>query len=335
VLRIVSINLAVFAALALAALGAAELWLRLTVPPSSEESIFEYTLATPRYKVMRPGASIVAWGKELRTNDLGFRDDSPSIPAKQPGELRIVVLGDSMTVSAGVDHAAIFTTLLEKRLRAAHPGVQVINLAVGGYNIEQYEMVLHEVALGLKPDFVLVAICAENDFTVHTIEGNRRVAMGLEAPPSLEGVESLYVYRAYLNSAFSGIGRLLERATGTARASSGGAGSGWERNSAALHRIVRDTRAQGLPIAAVVLPQAHKYERQQAQFARIASLCRQEGLECLDLLQRFGARGVPPSSLGLNPLDRHPNDRYNALVAEELAPFVERMLGAADRPSRL
>lgn len=323
-LRVFSINLAVFGGLVLAALAATEVWLRLTVPPSASESIFEYTLSTPRYKVMRSNASIVAWGKELRTNDLGFRDDAPSIPARQPGELRIVVLGDSMTVSAGVDHAGTFTTLLEKRLRAAHPGAQVINLGVGGYNLEQYEMVLNEVGMGLKPDLVLLAIVAENDFTTHTHEGNRRVAMGLEAPPAQDGLRRLYVYRAYLDAAFSRVGRLFAGAP-VAHASAGGPGSGWERNSAALTRIMQKAGAQGLPVAAVVLPQNHKYERQRQDFAKVLAECRAQGLPCLDLLERFTARGVEPATLRLNAIDPHPNEKYNALVAEELAPFLERM----------
>src|SRR4051812_23486769 len=93
-MRVLAINAAVCAVAAAIILGGAELWLRLTVPSSSEESIFEYTQETPRYKLMKRNARFVVWGKEFRTNDLGFRDDAATVPAKQPGEFRIIVLGD-------------------------------------------------------------------------------------------------------------------------------------------------------------------------------------------------------------------------------------------------
>lgn len=324
-LRTIAINLAVLAVLALAALAGTEIWLRLTVPASSSESIFEYTLATPRYKVMRPDARIVAWGEELRTNDLGFRDDAPSIAPKQPGELRVIVLGDSMTVSAGVDFGAIYTSLLEKRLRSARPGLRVINLAVGGYNLEQYALVLQEVGLALHPDFILIGLCADNDFAVDTYDSNRRVALGQEPPPALAWPASLYVYRAYLRKVVARIDRMLD---GGRRPEEAASDHGWERNSAALRRIMALARAHRLPVAAVVLPQAWHFERQRPMFVRVAAACREQHLPCLDLLERFIERGIPASSLGLNPLDLHPNEKYNALVAEELAPYVERLINA-------
>lgn len=320
-MRTAAINLAVLAALALAALGAAELWLRLTVPASSGGSIYEYTLASKRYKVMKPNASIVAWGSELRTNDLGFRDVRASVPAKAPGEYRIVVLGDSMTVSAGVDFAEVYTSRLEERLRRSHPGVRVVNLGVGGYNLLQYALVLEEVGLALQPDLVVIGLVADNDFALDTYEGNYRVASGQEPPPQPGWQESIYVYRAYLGKAVARLERLLggKRDEG---ASSSSAEEAWRRNEAALEAILERARSRGIPVAGVVLPQNWDYARQRAAFARVLAVCRAHGLACLDLLERFLARGMEPRALRLNALDSHPNAKYNAAVAEELAAFL-------------
>src|SRR5712671_2459392 len=111
-MRVLAINAAVCAAAAAIVLAGAELWLRLTVPAPSAGTIFEYTLATARYKLMKPSARVLAWGKELRTNGLGFRDEAATVPAKQAGEFRIIVLGDSFTVSGGVEYRNIYTYLL-------------------------------------------------------------------------------------------------------------------------------------------------------------------------------------------------------------------------------
>jgi hypothetical protein len=304
-----AVNLLVLALLGLAALGGLEGYLRLTVPPSSHESIYQYTLATPRYKVMKPNASVTAWGSELRTNALGFRDEP--VPPKRPGEFRIVVLGDSFTVSAGVDYPAIWTSLLRERL-----GVRVVNLAVGGYNVVQYALVLKEVGLALQPDMVLVALYPDNDFSMDNYEANRRVARG-EQPerPELAWYESAYVYRAYLAGVHA---RLRSRGTPEAAAAAGADREGWERNVAALVEIAQTARRGKLELAVVLLPRTWDLEGQRALFERVEGACREHGLRCWNLLQPILAR-AGGEKLRLNALDAHPNARYNALVAEELA----------------
>lgn len=301
-----AINVLVLALLGAGALAALEAYLRLTLPPSSEGSIYRYTLETPRYKVMKPNAAVSAWGKELRTNELGFRDEP--VPPKQPGEFRIVVLGDSFTVSAGVDFARIWTTLLRERLSA-----RVVNLGVGGYNVVQYAMVLHEVGLALQPDMVLVALYPDNDFSTDNHDANRRVAMGeLPERPRLAWYENAYVYRAYL----AGLHARL-RAWGSGKRAAVDS-HGWQRNVGALLAIAQTARREKLPLAVVLLPRTWDLEGQRPLFRRIEGVCREHELRCWNLLEPFIARAAG-EKLRLNPLDAHPNEKYNALVADELA----------------
>lgn len=317
-LGVAAINLAVLASLVLAALAIAEVWLRLTVPGSSGGSIYLYTLDTPRYKVMKPNAAVTAWGQPLRTNELGFRD--AAVPPKQPGELRIIVLGDSFTVSAGVDERDMWTRLLQQRLGKALPQARVVNLAVGGYNIVQYRMVLEEVGLALAPDLLLVALFPDNDFSMATYNENFRVASG-EPQAALPWHEELYVYRAYLGRLAARLESLFRR-----KADPGAVDrAGWERNAAALQAIADIARREELPLAVALLPHTWHLERQRALFARVGGLCRQLGIACIDLLEPFIARRLGEASLRLNALDAHPNAKYNAAVAEELAPQVERL----------
>ncbi len=316
-MRTALVNLGVLAALALALLLGAELWLRLTIPPSSGESIYVYTLATPRYKLMKPNATVKAWGKELSTNELGFRD--AAVPPKQPGELRIVVLGDSFTVAAGVDRRDMWTGLVQQHLRKGFPQARVVNLAVGGYNVVQYRMVLEEVGLRLAPDLLLVALFPDNDFSMATYEENFRVASGEpQAEPPWH--QRLYVYRAYL-------GRLEARARGwfAKEKPARNDRSGWDKNAAALQAIAEIARREKLPLAVALLPHTWHFERQRPLFARVGALCRELQLACIDLLEPFIARRLDEASLRLNALDAHPNGKYNAVAAAELAPHLERM----------
>jgi hypothetical protein len=326
--KLVAINAAVLVLFGLIGLGAIELYLRFTVPASSGASIYHYTLDTKRYKVMQANAVVTAWGKELRTNELGFRDRGPSIQAKQPGEFRIVVLGDSFTVSAGVDFAEIYTTRLEQLLRLSHPQAKVINLAVGGYNPVQYAMVLEEVGLALQPDLLMVALFPDNDFSMFTYDQNRRVAMG-EAPavPPKAWYEHTYTWRAYGQRAIDKLQSLTAKPAGAAQNSE--ARRGWEENTAALKRIAHTARERDLPLAVAVLPHTWNFERQRELFGRVERLCRDQNLLCLNLLEPFIARRVPEASLRLNPLDSHPNEKYNAVVAEVLDGFLSPLLDAA------
>ena len=305
--RTFAINVVVLAALSLAALGALEGWLRLTIPASSDDSIFLYTLDTPRYKLMRPRASVMAWGEELRTNDLGFRDAADSIGPKAPGEYRVVVLGDSFTVAAGVPFKDTFTQRLQR------PGYRVLNLAVGGYNIVQSALVLEEVGLALEPDLLLVALFPDNDFEMLTYEENRAVAEGRRAPPQPAAWPwSLYAYQAYGTRVEGKLRRLLGDVSVKEDP------RGWTDNAHALRRIAVLAAAQGIRMAVALLPNTWHFERQRPLFARVEALCGELELKCTNLLERFIAAGIPESTLRLNAIDSHPNARYQAFVAREL-----------------
>ena len=323
-IRLTAVNLAVIVAATAALLALGEIALRLALPSSSSGSIYLYTLATPRYKVMKPNAAVTAWGKELRTNELGFRD--AAVPEKPPGELRIVVLGDSFTVSAGVEQRDIWTTLLQKRLREKYPRVRVLNRAVGGYNIVQYRMVLEEVGLRLKPDLLLVALFPDNDFSLEGYDGNFRAASGA-SPEAQPWHEELYVYRAYLRRVAARLkgwlGEPGQRQAGDDRA-------GWDANVAALQAIADIARREQLPLEVALLPHTWNFERERALFARVNDVCRGQQLACVDLRAAFAARRLDEASLRLNLLDAHPNENYNAAVAEELAPRLARLVEAIE-----
>ncbi|MBI3784969.1 MAG: hypothetical protein HY270_16370 [Deltaproteobacteria bacterium] len=53
----------------------------------------------------------------LKTNSDGFRNDHEIPPAKEPGELRILSLGDSFSVGYGIDQERFLGPLLESRWR--------------------------------------------------------------------------------------------------------------------------------------------------------------------------------------------------------------------------
>ncbi len=120
--------------------------------------------------VHRAGAvrSLTAAGRPQDTihiNEHGFHDDE--FPRDKPaGELRGLMLGDSVTMGYGVTYAETFSKLLEDILGErdqAHQAHQIVNAGVHGYSTYQ-ERVTLERNLDLSPDFVAVGFCM-NDVT--------------------------------------------------------------------------------------------------------------------------------------------------------------------------
>ncbi len=94
-----------------------------------------------------------------KSNSLGMRDREHA-EVKAPGVTRLVVLGDSIAAGLRVEKLEeIFPARLEAGLRAAGRAVEVINLAVSGYNTGQEVEMLKVRGLAFAPDLVILAYC--------------------------------------------------------------------------------------------------------------------------------------------------------------------------------
>ena len=275
---------------------------------------------------MKKNSKIYAWGVDLMTNDLGFRDNRNEIPSKKKDEFRIVVLGDSFTVSAGVEFERIYTSLLKNKIKNVLPEVEIINLAVGGYNIVQYQMVLEEIGLKLSPDMVLVSVFPYNDFEMNAYEENYLIALGQYQQKTLPWYQQLYVYRAYLRRLEVFLEQLLEWGNEQPKNSDEYRQGGWDENIAALDEISRISGKNNIIMAAAVLPNTGGFERQQEIVRKLKEHCEKRGIFVVDLYEPFISLGSKGSDLRLNLLDEHPNEKYNALVADVLYPHLVKLI---------
>ena len=123
---------------------------------------------------LKPNLDHVVWDfTVLSTNSEHLRAEQPSqhLSAKQPGTIRIVCLGDSVTFGYRVPVVwpdkpseydpewLPFPMLLEKQLRAANPArsVEVITMAVPGYTSHQGLTWLRRDLNKLNPDLLTVS----------------------------------------------------------------------------------------------------------------------------------------------------------------------------------
>lgn len=131
---------------------------------------------------LQPGARYRYIGMDYRArveyNADGWRDVEP--PASGPTAApRILVLGDSYLEGYTVDLEQTFHRRLQASLRAAgHPGVQVRNLAVGGYGTLQEYLAYHHFGRAPAPDLVVLGFYFGND-----LRNNSRVLETRYWPP--------------------------------------------------------------------------------------------------------------------------------------------------------
>lgn len=143
-----------------------------------ERSLFIRPSTNPdRVYEATPGASGRGWGTDISINSHGFRGREYVID-KPDGVFRIVVIGDSIAFGNGLDAGEAFPTVLENKYRSAGKNVEVLNLALGGYDTLQEIATLEEIGLSFKPDLVVLAYCI-NDIGIasgnaHYIEGLKK-----------------------------------------------------------------------------------------------------------------------------------------------------------------
>ncbi|MDJ0867404.1 MAG: GDSL-type esterase/lipase family protein [Myxococcota bacterium] len=104
---------------------------------------------------LAPGKQVWYRGTPVTTNALGLR--SPEVEPKQPGELRILSLGESGTFGIGVDDDQTYSARLEAVLRERLPDrrVTVLNAGVPAWSSFQSRLYLEVRGLALEPDVVL------------------------------------------------------------------------------------------------------------------------------------------------------------------------------------
>ncbi len=117
-------------------------------------------------RLVRRGGGAPPDEKDLVVIDrFGFHDRGVTLE-KPPGQLRILLLGDSVTMGYGVTYDETFAKHLEdllERTDSKHASHEAIDAGVHGYSTFQERIVL-ERTLRFRPDLVVVGFCL-NDVT--------------------------------------------------------------------------------------------------------------------------------------------------------------------------
>ena len=287
----------------------------------------------PVPRAARATASSDRFKPTWRINRLGFRDRDHAL-APEPGVFRIVVIGDSIAEGLGVDDdSAIFPALLEKRMAEAGHEIEVVNLAVRGYNTQQEVAMLVERGLAFQPDLVLLQYCA-NDVTqmdggliqrLREVEENGEVADETLMNPLLTWSA---VYRLLFlglirddmqNEHDQELKHLTENTVGSSFA-----------------RLAEISREQGFPVFVVVFPRlekrpvSRKYQgiyrlvvyQSRVDASKVQEYSANHGFMHLNLALAMERCRDNGESLAVDTL--HPNERGHACAADAITQFLLR-----------
>ena len=104
------------------------------------------------------------WGKEVKANNLTWRDDKDVIIPKPEDEFRIMVLGDSLTWGAGLSTNERYTDKLEVLLseRYRDRNIKVFNFGLSGGAMVHERDVLLKYEDDVSPDLIIVGFCVND-----------------------------------------------------------------------------------------------------------------------------------------------------------------------------
>lgn len=134
-------------------------------------------------RIERPGELVFSREgySRSRINSLGLR--GPEIPPRRPGEVRILVIGDSLTQAFHVPDETTYCAQLRVALeRAWQRPVTVINAGVAGTTPAQYLQLAAFYRRTLQPDHVVIQL-DETDFREEAFLADK----GFRAVPTPDG----------------------------------------------------------------------------------------------------------------------------------------------------
>lgn len=106
----------------------------------------------------RPGARFVTEHGPTSINAKGYRGRLVA-PQPPPGVKRVVLLGDSIAFGTDVVDQQTFAHLLD----SPSAGLEIVNLAVEGYGLDQELLLLEREGLAYAPALVVLNVCLDND----------------------------------------------------------------------------------------------------------------------------------------------------------------------------
>jgi hypothetical protein len=263
----------------------------------------------------------------VRFNAEGMRDSRVVTRAKPPGTLRVAVVGDSFVEAMQVAEEEGIARRLETHLTAeiGRP-VEVLNFGCSGFSTTLELVLVRELVQGFAPDLVVCLHHFSDVSEDWSFAANaERVDGHVRAVPASVGEGEFAMRRTLESSQFYRVARAASRRGPRTR--SGESPSykqtfdavvhepytaddeeAWAYSLAALGDMAAELRQSRIPFAVALIPISTQVEPVDADYAqrlgfaylaagerltydgyqrKVAGYCREQGIDCLDLLPHF------------------------------------------------
>jgi HEAT repeat protein/lysophospholipase L1-like esterase len=222
------------------------------------------------------GSASVGWPPWEKFNADGVRDRTHSVE-RLPRTWRLVFLGDSVTLGAGLNPGEDFPRVIGSRLLGEGKRIEVFNVSLWGWSTVQERRAYERIARQYKPDEVVLAVCL-ND--IPELQNN------LARPPAW--LTSLYRHSAVVRRVVGAQRREIASVEQLFREPDSPQvqrAFGLFRDE--VRRLQREVEGDGARLALVVLPfRFQVMPKAPAPIAQesIATMGRDMGIEVHDLL---------------------------------------------------
>jgi hypothetical protein len=237
---------------------------------------------------------------DYRFNSLGFRGPDYAIPTPE-GTFRILALGDSYTLGAGVYEQDTFAARLEARLNAgagARGGplrFEVVNAGVSGYSTRDERVSYERYTSAYEPQLVLIAMVFNDDLSF--VEEAKLGYLSVSEPRNLSNLAA----------------RILELQQGERTYDYGS-------TVRELLQLNESCRQRGARLAVVIF-RHESWEPWIRLVHDVTEGVRGTGIPVLDLGPIL-LKDHRPEELTVHPADGHPNEIAHRLAAEEIERFL-------------
>lgn len=243
-------------------------------------------------------------GVSVQMNALGLRDKP--VLDKEPNELRIMFLGDSVTFGWGTRQEDIFVRrvgeILEERLRRP---VRTINMGVGSYNTDNQDAALRRYGPKLEPDMVVLTYVSNdiNPTPERKFDPWSHYQFHGKSPPEVISLvrQKSWTYRL--------IRHVTQFRKGAAEENLSKSSEGWNQSVSALRSISEYCDSMNIPFIVIM------YRMRPAQLEddiahELKILSAKIGFHYGDALPWFDGWDI--RLLTNTPVDSHPNAQGHA-----------------------
>jgi hypothetical protein len=269
--------------------------------------------------------TVGGWG--VRINSAGFRGPEYQ-PAKPPGTLRILTVGDSFTFGYGVAEDSTYGRYLEallSRPSPACPRPEVINAGVNGYNARQELAFIKRIGIRYDPDIVIVGF-TPNDLL---LEGQARLVPNRMFLKELVARSAVYQFLAprvrsvLLHRERRRYDAVMSRVGAEPEAY---AVSAWDSIRSVLGNFQAVASAAHFVPVVVALPTKEQVQAGPSGWLSrsFRDLQQQTGLISVDLLPTFFRADPSGRVLFLDEPTKHPNPQGHRLAAQEVYANLSR-----------